>query len=271
MQTNGNKKPLIIAHRGASAIAPENTLAAFRQAIADGAEGIEFDVRPAGDGVPVVFHDAKLNRVGRCEGRVIDFSSKQLQTLDVGSWFNEQKPKKYNSAFSKETVSTLKQTLEFLSDYKGLIYIELKCKKSEIETLVKNVCEEIKKFKRLENIIVKSFKLEVIPRIRQICPDIKTAALFAPKIMNILRKEKNLLTLADELGANQVSLHYSLVTGSLMKKIDEKNVPLTIWTVDNPLWVKRALNLGVDAIITNNPARLLAKRREILHKNSILA
>ena len=271
MQTDGNKKPLIIAHRGASAIAPENTLAAFRRAIEDGADGIEFDVRLAKDGVPVVIHDAKLSRVGRCEGNVIDFSSAQLQTLDVGSWFNEKNPKKYDAAFANEIVSTFRQTLEFLSGYKGLIYVELKCKKNEIETLVKHICEEIKKIDLLENIIVKSFKLEVIPRIRQICPEVKTAALFAPKIMNVLRKEKNLLTLADEIGAHQVSLHYSLATGSLMKKADKKNVPLTIWTVDNPLWVKRALKLGVGAIITNNPARLLAKRREILHKNSILA
>ncbi len=271
MQTNAGKKPLIIAHRGASAVAPENTLAAFRQAISDGAEGIEFDVRLANDGVPVVFHDAQLNRVGRREGRVIDYSSMQLQNLDVGSWFNDKNPKSYDLTFSSETVSTLKQTLDFLSDYKGLIYIELKCKKEETEMLVKAVCEEIKKFQLPENIIVKSFKLEVIPRIRQICPDIKTAALFAPKIMNVLRKEKNLLTLADELGADQVSLHFSLVTGNLVKKADKKNFPLTIWTVDNPLWVKRALKLGVGALITNNPARLLAKRHEILHKNSILA
>ena len=152
-----------------------------------------------------------------------------------------------------------------------MIYIELKCKKEETETLVKAVCDEINKFQYSENIIVKSFKLDVIPRIRQICPNVKTAALFAPKIMNILRKEKNLLTIADELGADQVSLHFSLVTGSLMKKAEEKNVPLTIWTVDSPIWVKRALKLGVGAIVTNNPARLLAKRREILHKNSILA
>ncbi len=94
MQTDGGKKPLIIAHRGASAIAPENTLAAFRRAIDDGAEGIEFDVRLTKDGVPVVLHDAQLNRVGRCEGRVIDFTSKQLQKLDVGSWFNEKKTEK---------------------------------------------------------------------------------------------------------------------------------------------------------------------------------
>lgn len=271
MQTNGNYKPLIIAHRGASAIAPENTLAAFRQAIEDGAEGIEMDVRLAKDGVPVVFHDAKLSRVGRCEGRVIDFSSRELGTLDVGSWFNEKKPKKYDSTFSKEFVPTLRRTLEFLRDFKGLIYIELKAKKAEIERLVKAVCEVIKKSAVLENIIVKSFRLEAIPRIRQICPNVETAALFAPKIMTILRKEKNLLTLADELGAHQVSLHFSLLTKSLTKKADEKKFPLTIWTVDNPLWIKRALNLGVGAIITNNPGRLLAKRRELLHKNSILA
>ncbi len=75
MEKNRNK-PLIIAHRGASALAPENTLAAFQKAIEDGAEGIEFDVQLAKDGVPVVFHDFKLERIGRKKDRVADFTSR---------------------------------------------------------------------------------------------------------------------------------------------------------------------------------------------------
>lgn len=265
------KKPLIIAHRGASELAPENTISAFRRAIEDGAEGIEFDVRLAKDGVPVVFHDAKLNRIGRIDGRVSDFTSEELQTFDVGSWFNLNKPKNADVRFSAETVPTLREVLEFLRDFQGLIYIELKCKESNVETLVKAVCREIGDSHLFAQIIVKSFRLQVIPEIRRLCPEVKTAALFAPKIMTILRKEKHLLTLAQEFGADQVSLHYSLVTRKLMEKAEKKNFPITIWTADNPLWIKRALKLGINAIITNNPARLLAKRREILHKNSILA
>ena len=268
MQTN-EIRPLIIAHRGASALAPENTLAAFQKAIEDGAEGIEFDVRLAKDGVPVVFHDANLYRVGRIEGRVSDFTAEELQTLDVGSWFNAKNPRQAVEKFSAETVSTLAQTLDFLKDYKHLIYIELKCKDAEIESLVKAVCQIISQSSLLPNILVKSFKLEAIPITRRLCPDVKTGALFAPKIMTILRKEKHLVKIASDLEADQLSLHFSLATHKLMEKATKKNLAVTIWTADNPRWVKRAIDLGINAIITNNPARLLAKRREIFCKSLI--
>lgn len=262
MQTN-EIRPLIIAHRGASALAPENTLAAFQRAIDDGAEGIEFDVRLAKDGVPVVIHDSKLYRLARTEGRVSGFTSEELQSLDVGSWFNEKNPRRAFEKFSAESVPTLARLLEFLKDYKGLIYIELKCKEVEIEQLVKAVCQIISKSPLLPNILVKSFKLEVIPNVRRHCPDAKTVVLFAPKIMTILRKEKRLVKIAHEIGADQISLHFSLCTRKLMEKAAKKNLAVTIWTADNPHWVRRALNLGINAIITNNPARLLAKRQEI--------
>ncbi len=82
-----SRLPLIIGHRGASALAPENTLAAFRRAIADGADGIEFDVRLARDGVAVVIHDATLERTGLLKRRVANLTADELQAIDVGSWF----------------------------------------------------------------------------------------------------------------------------------------------------------------------------------------
>lgn len=259
-------KPLIIAHRGASALAPENTLSAFRKAMEDGAEGIEFDVRLAGDGVPVVFHDERLDRVGLKNGRVSDFSSGDLQNLDVGTWFNSLKPDRANSEFAKETVPTLRTVLDFLNGFQGIIYIELKCEEAEVKQLVKAVCREIAGSALLPKIILKSFCLQTIPETRRLCPDVKTAALFAPKITSFFRREKYLLRLADELGTDHLSLHYSLISRKLMEKAERKNLPVTIWTADNPLWVKRALNLGIHAIITNNPARLLAKRRQVFQE-----
>lgn len=257
------KKPLIIAHRGASEIAPENTLAAFRQAIADGADGIEFDVRLAKDET-VVFHDATLNRVGQINGNIAQISAAELQKTDVGSWFNQNYPKLANVGFHTETVPTLVQTLEFLKDFRGLIYIELKCRETEVQTLSKEVCKIIKDSPLLPQIIVKSFQLEVIPTVKQYCPKAKTAALFAPKIMTLLRKEKRLVNIAAELGANMVSVHFSLATRKLMKKAEKKHLPVTIWTADSPRWIKRAFDLGFFAIITNNPARLLSKKHEYL-------
>jgi len=258
------EKPFIIAHRGASAFAPENTLAAFRRAIEDGAEGIEFDVRLAKDGVPVVFHDATLSRVSSEQGLLSHYTSEELQKTDVGSWFNRHKTNTASENFSAETVSTLAQILDFLRDYKGLIYIELKCRAKEIEQITKVVCRIIADSSLLPQIIVKSFQLEFISQIRRILPQAQTAALFAPKILTILRKEKRLIEIANELEADQISIHYSLATRKLMEIAEKRNLPVTIWTADNPRWVRRAVELGIGAIITNNPARLLAKKSEVL-------
>ena len=87
------------------------TLAAFRRAIDDGAEGIEFDVRLAKDGVAVVFHDATLNRTGLRDGNIADLTSAELAKIDIGSWFNKMDRRNANVDFSLQKVSTLPKTL----------------------------------------------------------------------------------------------------------------------------------------------------------------
>lgn len=255
--------PLIIAHRGASAEAPENTFAAFRRAIEAGADGIELDVRLSRDGVAVVCHDSSLKRTGLTKGKVADFTAAELTKIDVGSWFNKRVPKKADPEFTKENVQTLEATLEFLKGFSGLVYVELKCKDADVEKLSKAVCEVICGSKMLPQIIVKSFKLQAIPLIKAMCPQAKTAALFAPKIRNILRKDKHLVRIAEQLGADEISLHFTLATRKLMKKAAERNLPVTIWTADSPRWIRRGLKLGLNAIITNDPARLLDRRGEL--------
>ena len=260
---DNNNSPLIIAHRGASAFAPENTLAAFKKAIENGAQGVEFDVRLTSDGEAVVFHDADLKRIAGRDEKIINLSFAELQKIDAGSWFNRVFPRIGDEQFSNETIPALKDVLTLLNDFRGLIYIELKCKESEVEPLVRAVCREIGASHLLPNIIVKSFRLQVIPEIRRLCPEAKTAALFAPKIMTMLRKEKHLLKIAQEFRADQISLHYTLVSRKFMEKAEKRELPITVWTVDNPRFVKRAIDLGIKAIITNNPASLLEKKREL--------
>ncbi len=257
------KHPLIIAHRGASAIAPENTLAAFQKAIEDGAEGIEFDVQLAKDGVPIVFHDFRLERIGRKKGRVADFTSLELQNLDVGSWFNLKNPNKSDRKFSEEVVPTLAQLLDFLNNYKGLIYIELKCNETETSALAEAVCEIIRNSNLLHLIIVKSFNLDAIFQIKKLLPEVHTAALFAPKVRTILHYKSLLLENAERYKADELSIHRSLATESFIQKANKNNLLVTIWTVNNAVWVKRGVDLGINAIITNNPAKLLAKKQEV--------
>lgn len=256
-------RPLIIGHRGASASAPENTLAAFGMAIQAGADGIEFDVRLARDGVPVVFHDATLNRTARMNSAVSELTSKELAKIDVGSWFAKVNKHRKSGSFGGERLPTLAVALESLKGFDGLIFIELKCGEREVEALTAAVCAVLADSPMLPQVILKSFKLAVIPRAKMHLPSLRTAALFAPKIMTILRKEKHLVKIADEFGADELSIHYSLATQKLMEKAGKRGLPVNIWTADNPRWVKRGIRLGLRSIITNDPARMLARREQI--------
>jgi glycerophosphoryl diester phosphodiesterase len=263
MLANGHK-PLIIAHRGASALAPENTLAAFGRAIEDGADGIEFDVRIAKDGIPVVFHDSTLRRMARGkEGRTSSFTAEELQTLDLGAWFNGRFAARANARFYGESVPTLEKLFSFLKGYGGRLYLEMKGSQIEISALAETIAQILRQSNFLPQIIVKSFKLEAIAKIKTLLPEVCTGALFAPKLATILRKQSRLIERARECRADELSLHYSLATEKLVHKAESEGMPTTIWTADHPIWVRRALEIGIRAIITNNPARLLKKRQEI--------
>lgn len=253
--------PLIIGHRGASSHAPENTLAAFQMALDAGADGVEFDVQLAKDGVPVVFHDATLERTGLRPDKVADLTSRQLGKIDVGSWFNLAFPAKAAPEFAGETVPTLVQVLKLLSGFGGLIYIELKCGDADFKPLVRAVCDIIRDSTLLPHIIVKSFKLAAIPEVRHHLPEVQTAALFEPTIMDFLRRRKHILAIAHEFGAHQISLHRSLVTPKLVSLANDVQMPITVWTVDDPKWIKRCRRLSIGALITNDPERLIAMRR----------
>lgn len=242
-----NDFPLVVAHRGASADAPENTLAAFSAAIDAGADGLEFDVQLARDGVPVVIHDTDLRRTAGVDKRVADLTSAQLGRTDVGSWFAP--------GFADETVPTLEQALHLLGDFHGLIYIELKCELHNFKPLAAAVGDVIRESPLLAQIIVKSFRLAAVPELRRLLPGVQTAALFEPSITTILRRREYIIAMAREFGATQLSLHYSLATPKLCALAALANLPVTIWTVDTPKWLTRCKKRNIRALITNDPKR----------------
>jgi glycerophosphoryl diester phosphodiesterase len=253
--------PLIIAHRGASALAPENTLAAFRRAIEDGADGIEFDVRLSKDGVPVVIHDSTLGRTVGMKKRVAELTAKELSRLDAGSWFNIAHPANARSEFASEGIPSLRTVLQTVERAAGPIYVELKCEtERDLSPLIDAVCREIERSPFLDRIILKSFRLGVIPQVRAVVPDIRTAALFAPQVMRFLRKEKYLIDIARELGADHLSLHKALVNRKLIRKAEKYGMPVTVWTANSARWMARATKLGVFAIITNDPLKMVPLR-----------
>jgi glycerophosphoryl diester phosphodiesterase len=250
-------RPLIIAHRGASAVAPENTIGAFAKAIDDEAGGIEFDVRLAADGVPVIFHDETLERIAGRQARVSELTSAELSNVDAGTWFNRGHPRAYDPAFFSERIPTLSQTLRFLEGFSGRIYIEVKCDENDVGQLVNALAAVLRDSRLLPQIIVKSFTLSTLPQVRELLPNVRTAALFEPTIVTVLRKKRFIIDLAGEFGADELSLHYSLVSRGLMKQASEKAMSVTAWTVDKPGRARRLAERGVFAIITNDPGKLL--------------
>ena len=254
-------RPLIVAHRGASAFAPENTIAAFMKAIESGSDGMEFDVRLSKDGVPVVIHDSTLLRTAGINEPVAARTADELSRIDAGSWFNAAHPEHSRAEFAGERIASLRTTLQLLEKIPGPIYIEIKCdNEDEVPALVDAVCREITDSPLLEKIIVKSFRLEVIPRVRAVLPAVRTGALFAPKVMRLLRKEKYLINIARELGADHLSIHKSLVSAKLVRKAEKHGMPVAVWTVESRRWIPWAEKRGLFALITNDPSKMLDGR-----------
>jgi glycerophosphoryl diester phosphodiesterase len=109
----------------------------------------------------------------------------------------------------------------------------------------------------LPQILIKSFKLASIPEVKHLLPSVQTAALFAVDVMLIIRHREHIVTLASEFGADRISIHHSLVSPKLANRAAESGMPITVWTVDDPRWLSRRRNLNIDALITNDPAKIL--------------
>lgn len=251
--------PLIIAHRGASGNAPENTLAAFRLAAEQHADGIEFDVRLSKEGVPVVFHDHDLRRIAGRQEYVRDLTSQELSAVDVGSWFNRRRRRHADKSFIGEGIPTLQNVLDLLQNFRGRIYVELKSSPSDVGVLSMAVTETIGVSHLLPQMIVKSFRLEAIAAAKRFLPSVKTAALFAPTIKHLKRK-REMVDLAREYQADEFSLHFSLASPRMCELAREANMPITIWTTSNRKWIRRSQKRGIAALITNDPAKMLAAR-----------
>jgi len=253
--------PLIIGHRGASAVAPENTMAAFREAIAVGADGVEFDVRLTRDGVPAVIHDSTLRRTGGLSSRVADLTWAEVAKVNVGSWFAHKKNLAPGS-FATETVPSLADLLTLFQSNTSTLFLEMKCDSpSEQRPLAEACLRLIDEHSMKERVIVECFQLAALKLVKEIDPEIKTVALFEPGFSNpSVLSDQRIINQAAEVGAAALALHYRLARKSLVEKGKLAGLKIAVWTVDDPTWIQSARAIGIDALITNDPAAMLAAR-----------
>jgi glycerophosphoryl diester phosphodiesterase len=254
-----DKFPLIIGHRGASAVAPENTMGAFRKAIEVGADGIEFDVRLSRDGVPVVIHDETLQRTGLRSDYVSCLSAEELQQVNVGKWFGNRRN---STEYLNETVPTLRQLLDYSSSVNAVLYLELKCRREEASQVASITCDFLANYQIAEQVIIECFDLPVIQEVKRLAPHLKTAALFQPRISrpHLWSSSRSLIDEAHAVGADEIALHHKLADDRTIESARSAGMKVVVWTVDNPAWVARAKKLGIDALITNDPGTMIQHR-----------
>ena len=219
-----------------------------------GADGIEFDVRLTRDGVPVVIHDSTLRRTGGLPDRVSDLTWDEISKVDVGSWFA--------ASFANETVPSLAQLFTLFQSNNSTLYLEMKCDSASEQRALAEACvRAIEEHGLKERLIVECFQLPALRILKEIDPDIKTVALFEPSFTNAsVLSDQRIINQAQDVGACALALHHRLARASLMQKAKDAGLHVAVWTVDDPAWIERATTMGIDALITNNPAAMLAHR-----------
>jgi glycerophosphoryl diester phosphodiesterase len=227
---------LILGHRGASADAPENTLRAFRLAIEQGADGIEFDVQPSADGVPVVIHDDTVDRTTRGSGMVAALTWSALAALDAGGG---------------EPVPCLDDVAAWAGGAGAWLNIELKAPGVEAASV-----EVLRRHGLLGRTVFSSFDPAVVAAVGRVAPASRRFLLTVA--WNAATREA-----LGACGAGGVCLQDRAATAATLRELAGHGLPVVVWTVDDPLRMEQLLRAGVAAVISNYPARAAAVRRAL--------
>ena len=248
--------PLIIAHRGASRRAPENTLAAFSRAIDDGADGIELDVRLTCDRKIVVFHDSRLERTTDGRGKIELLPADRLKGLSAGSWFHP--------VFRAETIPSLDDVFE-LTGHRVLLNIEIKADRRRRSgfDVVDQVLKIIKRHRAESFVLLSSFHHPFLRYAGEIRPEIARGYLFHT-VTSFAR--------APVRRTRRESGSYLIVNGSscsrrLIRLAHESRVRVGEYTVNSSRRLRRAVRYTVDAIYTDDPAKIVREVSAIKWKS----
>ena len=227
----------VIAHRGASGGAPENTMAAFELAHEVGADWIELDVQETADGEVVVAHDSDFMKQARMSTKVWDATAADLAELDIGSW--------YGPEFADQRVATLREVLEWA---RGRINVVIELKDyGHTDRLEERVVAIVEETDMVEHVQVMSLKLERLRSLSELRPDWPRGLL-------------NTASLGDQtrLNVDFLALNASAATRAQIRRAHARGMRVYVWTVDDPVQMSVFLSRGVDGLITDEPA--LARR-----------
>ncbi|WP_338033462.1 glycerophosphodiester phosphodiesterase [Jeotgalibaca caeni] len=236
----------MVAHRGSKGTAPENTIAAFKEALRVGSDGIELDVHLSKDGIPVVIHDESINRTTNGKGYVKDLTVAELQQYDAGSWFHTR--------FSGEKIPTLEEVMEVLieHDFEGMLNIELKTDQIPYLGIERIVLDLVRSYQPRFTTIYSSFNYETMERLTKLDRRAEFALLFSEKGKNLTKLPSGRVVKAWH--PRHTLLPYLLSTKSV-------TIPIRVWTVNRRLHMAYCFVNKVDTIITDFPEKALKVRK----------
>jgi len=251
-----------IAHQGGAGVSPPNTVTAMRAALAAGSDVLEIDIRQSRDGHIMVIHDQTLDRTTSCTGRVKDRTLAELQECDKGYHFKSGKDSLYPFRDIGIKIPTLTEVFRAFPDQRMIIEI----KQSE-PSLVQEFCQQIRAFDMQDYLVIGSFRQKPMDEFRKTCPEVATSAT---------PKEVTLFVFADKFGLSSIiSPVYAalqippvqklpflpdinVATPSTVAQAHAKGVVVQVWTINDAQQMKSLLKMGVDGIMTDYPARLVA-------------
>ncbi|HKS68597.1 MAG TPA: glycerophosphodiester phosphodiesterase family protein [Candidatus Acidoferrales bacterium] len=235
------RSPWIIAHRGASGQAPENTLAAFERAVQMGAQFIETDLHLTRDAHFVAIHDGVLERTTNGRGLVREFTLAELRELDAGKWFDRE--------FSGERIPTLEEILEFSHKHDVVFYLEVKY--NAAWGMHHALVAALRNASSAARTVVISFDPPTLLAVHNLDPALMTGLL-------IEEREADFVQLANRAAVRQVCAASSLVTPGLVTQAHESDLHVVAWTVNEREEMRAMIAADVEGIMTDFPDRLRA-------------
>lgn len=228
----------IIAHRGASGYAPENTLAAIRLALEQGARAVEIDVHQTRDHELVVLHDENLKRVGRKKGKIKDLRLSELAGVDVGSWFNRR--------FQAERVPRLEQVLDLLEG-RAELHLEIKRGSGFYPGIEERVVDLLHKRRALKTTLVSSFDHAALYSVRSLDPAVRLGYLLGLTRLPTAFRETS------ELKAESLNISMRQASARRVRAAHARGLKVLVYTVNEAAHAVRLEKMGVDAVFSNFP------------------
>lgn len=233
------RAPLVIAHRGASGYAPENTIAAFKLAAEMGFDLIENDVHRTRDGVIVVSHDAALDRCTDGTGKIVELTLAEVQSVDAGV--------KFGGKYQGERIPTLQQALDSIPDNAGFC-IELK-----VPGITEDVVRMVEQAGQVDRTVIFGFDGSNGPIVKAANPRLAFLYLVHVPAEESIQRVPEIVNNALTYQADIIGIWHGAVSAELVKAAKRRGVSVWVWTVDDLERARECTLLGVDGIISNKP------------------